>query len=80
MRDTEREARHGQREKQAPHREPDERVNPGTPESCPEPKADAQPLSHPGILEVMVKRPCLDIMKPDRSSPHNWMISSIITM
>ena len=24
-------------------------LDPGTPGSCPEPKADAQPLSHPGI-------------------------------
>ena len=24
-------------------------LNPGTPGSCPEPKADTQPLSHPGV-------------------------------
>ena len=49
MRDTER-----QREKQAPHREPDAGLNPRTLGSQPEPKADAQPLSHPGAptLEV----------------------------
>ena len=33
--------RYRQREKQAPHREPDVRLDPGTPESRPEPKADA---------------------------------------
>ena len=37
-----------EREKQAPRREPDMRLDPGTPGSCPGPKADAQPLSHPG--------------------------------
>ena len=40
--------RHRQREKQAPCREPDVGLNPGTLGSCPEPKADAHPLSHPG--------------------------------
>ena len=40
MRDTEREKqRHRQREKQAPCREPNVGLNPGTPESCPGPKA-----------------------------------------
>ena len=38
-----------QREKQAPRREPDEGLYPRTPGSCCEPKADAQPLSHPGV-------------------------------
>ena len=32
--------RHTQREKQTSHREPDVRLNPGTPGSPPEPKAD----------------------------------------
>ena len=41
--------RHRKREKQAPCREPDVGLDPGTPGSCPEPKADAQPLSHPGV-------------------------------
>ena len=49
-RDTERERqRHRQREKQAPLREPDVGLDPGSPGSRPEPKTDAQPLSHPGI-------------------------------
>ena len=39
-----------QREKQAPCREPDVGLDPGTVGSHPaEPKADAQPLSHPGV-------------------------------
>ena len=42
--------RHRQSEKQAPCREPDGRLDPGTPGSHPEPKADAQPPSHPGAL------------------------------
>ena len=52
MRDTHRERqrqRHRQREKQAPCRKPDVGLDPGTPGSHPEPKANAQPLSHPGI-------------------------------
>ena len=50
MRDTHREGqRHRQMEKQAPCREPDMGLNPGTPGSCPGPKAGAKLLSHPGI-------------------------------
>ena len=41
--------RQGQREKQAPCREPNVGLNPGTAGSGPKPKADAQSLSHPGI-------------------------------
>ena len=48
MRDTERASKR-QREKQAPLREPDVGLDPGTPGSCPGPKAGAKPLSHPGI-------------------------------
>ena len=48
MRDTEIQ-RHRQREKQAPYREPDAGLDPSTPGSQPKPKADAQPLSHPGV-------------------------------
>ena len=44
MRDTQR-----QREKQAPQMEPDMKLDPGTLGSGPEPKADAQPLSHPDV-------------------------------
>ena len=46
MRDTEREA---EGEKQAPCRDPNVGLDPGTPESHPEPKPDAQSLSYPGI-------------------------------
>ena len=41
--------RHRQWEKQAPCREPDVRLDPGTPGSRLEPKAYAQPLSYAGI-------------------------------
>ena len=42
--------RHRQREKQAPCREPDVGLDPGTPGSHPGPKAGGvKPLSHPGI-------------------------------
>ena len=54
MRDTQRERerereREKPKEKQAPCREPDAGLDPGSPRSRPGPKADAQPLSHPGI-------------------------------
>ena len=39
--------RHRQREKQAPCREPNVGLNPRTPGSRPEPKADAQPTEPP---------------------------------
>ena len=51
MRDTQRERerqRHRQREKQSPCGEPDVGLDPRTPGSRPEPKADTQPLSHLG--------------------------------
>ena len=38
-----------QREKQAPCREPNSGLYPRTSGLCPEPKADAPPLSHPGV-------------------------------
>ena len=41
--------RHRQREKQGPHGEPDVGLYPRTLESHPELKADAQPLSQPGV-------------------------------
>ena len=43
--------RHWQREKQASYREPSMGLDPMTPGSRPESKADAQPLSHPGISD-----------------------------
>ena len=53
MRDAERERqRHKRREKQAPCREPNVGLDPRTPGSHPEPKADAQPLSHPGVPKI----------------------------
>ena len=41
--------RHRQREKQAPFREPDVGLDPGSPGSRPRPKSGAKLLSHPGI-------------------------------
>ena len=48
MRDPEREAETWA-EGEAPCREPDVGLDPATPGSYPEPKADAQLLSHPGV-------------------------------
>ena len=42
-----------QREKQAPCREPDMRLDPRTPGSHLGPKAGVKPLSHPGIPELI---------------------------
>ena len=60
MKDTERQ-RHRQREKQASYREPDPGFNPRTLGWQPEPKADAQLLSHPGapqhVLTIAHIRP-----------------------
>ena len=51
--------RHRQREeKQAPCKEPDVGLNLGNPGSGPEPKVDAQLLSHPGVPR---KSPCFSI-------------------
>ena len=60
MRNRERERQtHRQKEKQAPCRDPDVGLDPRTPGSHPEPKADAQPLSHPGIPGVLLFNPLL---------------------
>ena len=46
-----------EREKQAPCREPDMGLDPGSSGSCPGPKAGAKSLSHPGVpvLKVFIK-------------------------
>ena len=49
-----------QRKKQAPCREPDVGLDPGTPGLHPEPKAGAKPLSHPGIPVL----PILSVLLP----------------
>ena len=54
MRDTKKD-RERQKEKQASCRKPDMGLDPGTPRSHPEPKADAQPLRHPGIPKKFFK-------------------------
>ena len=52
MRERERERqRHRQREKQTPCRELDVGLDPDS-RIMPEPKADTQPLSHPGVPEL----------------------------
>ena len=53
--------RQGERQghKQVPCKEPDVGLDPGTPGSCPGPKAGAKPLSHPGIPKFfVVGKPC----------------------
>ena len=47
--------RYRQREKQALHGEPNVGLDPRIPGSWPQPKADAQPLSHPGIPGMAFK-------------------------
>ena len=50
--------RHRQRKKQARCGEPDVRLDPRTPGSHPEPKAEAQPLSHQGAPEHRILIHC----------------------
>ena len=53
-RETQRQSqRHRQRDKQAPCREPNVGLDLRTPGSGPELKADAQPLSHPGVPKAI---------------------------
>ena len=56
MRDTKREGgkRHREKEKQAPCREPDVGLHLGSPGSRPGPKADPQPVTHPGVPEMVL--------------------------
>lgn len=68
MRDTERQG-HRQREKQAPCGEPDTELHSRTRGSQSEPKADTQPLSHPGAPNCLwFKSPRLGIS----SQQSNW--------
>ena len=70
MRDTQRERerqKHRQREKQAPCREPDVGLDPGTPGSRTEPKADAQPLSHPGAPKPVTLDDTVSLPGPSSS-------------
>ena len=55
MRDTERkrEAETQAEEEEAPCREPDVGLDPRTPGSQPEPNTEAQPLSHPGVPQII---------------------------
>ena len=63
--------RHRQSEKQAPRREPHVGLNPRTPRSCPEPKADAQLLSHPGKPQSL----CLNHSQaPYNVSSNLWIL------
>ena len=54
MRDTYTEKEREAEEKQAPCREPDMELDPGTPGSRPGLKAGAKPLSHPGIPLIII--------------------------
>ena len=66
MRETVERERLSQREKQAPCRELDMGLDPGTPESRPEPKADAQLLNHPGVPVLLLLKKILLIYFRER--------------
>ena len=70
MRNRERQ-RHRQRKKQVLCGEPDAGLNSRTQGSCPEPKADAQPLSHPGIPRMV----CIFKMKM-----YSWSVEISVLM
>ena len=59
--------RHRQRENQAPHREPDVGLNPGTLGPHPESNADAQPLGQPGV-PASFDLNCIPIKKSSNSN------------
>ena len=65
MRDGERGRDIGRGEKQAPYREPNVGLNPGTTGSCPEPKADttADPPKCPKKLGVWLDPSCFSFHK-----------------
>ena len=66
MRVTHRERqRHRQREKQAPYGKSDVGLDPRTPGSCPELKADAQPLSYPGAPKEDLMAEKLTLFPPN---------------
>ena len=59
MKDTQERGRDTDREKPAPCREPNGELDPRTPGSHPELKADAQPLSHPGAPQISFHTVCV---------------------
>ena len=67
--------RHRLREKQAPCGEPDVGLDPRTPGSLPEPKADAEPLSHPSALENTLNQIFPDAWVAQPSSICLWLRS-----
>ena len=52
------------------HWEPDMGFDPGSPGSCPGPKAGAKPLRHPGIPQSLF---CNDMEAPFLRSPGNYI-------
>ena len=55
MKDTEKGRNNRQRKKQDPYREPNNGADPRTLGSRPEPKANTQPLRHPGAFSISIK-------------------------
>ena len=81
MRDTQRGQRLRQREQQAPCREPDAGLNPRTPGSRPEPKADAQPLSHPDVpSSAVLKDKCEESVDEEPRAAGRGGVTSKETM
>ena len=72
--------RHRQREKQAPCREPHVGLNPRTPGSGPESKADAQPLSHPGVPKTYFRSGAHPEEFADSSMPSKVVTHSLSQM
>ena len=62
----------GRGEKQAPGREPDVGLDPGTPGPRPRPKAGAKLLSHPGIPKYG------SLCQKTKSKDRNWAGASIL--
>ena len=72
MRDTEREREaetQAEGEAGSMHWEPDVGFDPGSPGSCPGPKAGAKPLRHPGIPKNHIFKDIREQWKQRRKSP-----------
>ena len=54
QRERERQRHKAEGEAGSMHREPDVGFDPGSPRSCPGPKAGAKPLHHPGIPNMAI--------------------------
>ncbi|XP_077702227.1 PCNA-interacting partner isoform X3 [Canis aureus] len=80
MRDTERGRDTSRGRSRLPHGEPDVGLDPRTPGSRPEPKAEAQPLSHRERMAALNQKSILDMIKEFRRNWHTLCNSERTTV